>query len=57
MSEPAKCPMCGAEVKLSNDAEAGELLDCGECDSELELVTVDPPELKEAPQEEEDWGE
>ncbi len=53
----AKCPHCAAGVGIAEDAELGELLDCGECDEELEVVSLDPPELAPAPEEEEDWGE
>ena len=53
----AKCPHCAAAVALTGDPELGELLDCNECDEELEIVCLDPPELAPAPEEEEDWGE
>ena len=57
MNKKAECPVCAAEVLLSHDAVDGELIVCPECGAELEIITVDPPELAEAPQEEEDWGE
>ncbi len=51
------CPICDAHVELSDDVIEGELLVCPECGSELEVTSVNPPALEEAPQEEEDWGE
>ena len=51
------CPVCDAQIQLGADTVLGELLTCPECGSELEVVNLDPLELEEAPQEEEDWGE
>lgn len=52
-----ECVECGAEVDLPDDVEIGEIVDCGTCGSELEVVSVDPVELELAPELEEDWGE
>tara|TARA_A100001037_G_scaffold194835_1_gene174409 strand:+ start:211 stop:375 length:165 start_codon:yes stop_codon:yes gene_type:complete len=52
-----ECPVCGADVELADDAVEGELMECEECGSELEVISVDPPEIAEAPEAEEDWGE
>jgi alpha-aminoadipate/glutamate carrier protein LysW len=51
------CPVCDATVPLPEGVLAHELLDCRECSSELEVSSLDPPLLREAPLEEEDWGE
>jgi alpha-aminoadipate carrier protein LysW len=51
------CPVCEADVELPPDAIAHQLLDCGECATELEIASLAPPSLKEAPLEAEDWGE
>lgn len=53
----AKCPVTGADVFLPADVEIGELVDSPEADIELEVVSLDPPTLAAAPEEEEDWGE
>jgi alpha-aminoadipate carrier protein LysW len=53
----AECPVCGGTVNVGNDAVAGELIPCAECGTELEVKTVTPLTLAEAPKEEEDWGE
>jgi alpha-aminoadipate/glutamate carrier protein LysW len=53
----SECPVCAAEVVLAKDAIAGELLVCDDCGAELELVSLDPVELAEAPSAEEDWGQ
>ncbi|MBP1987371.1 lysine biosynthesis protein LysW [Halolamina salifodinae] len=53
----ADCVTCGAAVALPDDAEVGEIVDCGGCGTELEVVGVDPAELAEAPDLAEDWGE
>ena len=52
-----KCPVCDATVVPSEDPVQGELLECPECGSELEILGLDPIVLGEAPQAEEDWGE
>jgi alpha-aminoadipate carrier protein LysW len=53
----AECPVCGASIELAEDTVVGELLICPDCGSELEVLSLDPPEVGEAPQEEEDWGQ
>jgi alpha-aminoadipate carrier protein LysW len=57
MTTTTTCPVCEAEVPLSADALVHELIDCAECATELEIASLEPPLLKEAPTEEEDWGE
>ncbi|PSP27010.1 lysine biosynthesis protein LysW [Halobacteriales archaeon QH_2_65_14] len=56
MSE-ADCVACGAAVTLHDGLETGEILDCGTCGVELEVIDVSPPVLDRAPELEEDWGE
>jgi len=52
-----KCPICEADVELKEGTVKNELLGCSECGTELEVIGINPFELSEAPQEEEDWGE
>ena len=40
-----KCPMCGATVSVPTNAKQGDLVNCGGCDAELEIVNVKPLEL------------
>jgi alpha-aminoadipate/glutamate carrier protein LysW len=51
------CPECDAQVAVPGGARAGEILVCGECRAELEIVALNPVELALAPDVEEDWGE
>ncbi len=53
----APCPVCEAQVDLSMEVLVHELVDCSECATELEIASLEPPALREAPTEEEDWGE
>ncbi len=53
----SECPVCGAQVEITADAVVGELLECGDCASELEIVGLEPTVLAEAPETEEDWGQ
>jgi alpha-aminoadipate carrier protein LysW len=55
--QTAKCIECDADVPLADDVVTGEIIECRECGVELEVMSVDPPRLNQAPQEEEDWGE
>lgn len=52
-----ECPICGVEIKIQENTEKGELIECNDCGTELEVKSLDPIKLEEAPQEEEDWGE
>lgn len=53
----AECIECGAGLSLHEDVEAGEIIDCGTCGSELEVIDTEPVTLETAPELEEDWGE
>jgi alpha-aminoadipate/glutamate carrier protein LysW len=51
-----ECPECAGTVSIASP-EKGEIVECPECGVELEVVSVSPPSLALAPEEEEDWGE
>ncbi len=53
----AECPECAANVELKADVVEGEIVTCPECGVELEVISLNPPQLETAPMEEEDWGE
>lgn len=53
----ADCTECGSDVSLPDDVETGEILDCGTCGAELEVLETDPVTLDVAPQLQQDWGE
>jgi len=51
------CPECEAIISLNADTVEGEIVTCPDCGVELEVVSVNPPELALAPEVGEDWGE
>jgi alpha-aminoadipate carrier protein LysW len=51
------CPACDGKVELPEPARLSEVVECPECSSELEVVSLDPVRLDLAPDIEEDWGE
>jgi alpha-aminoadipate carrier protein LysW len=53
----AACPECEAQINVADDVLVNEIVECGECRSELEVVTAAPILLGLAPEVEEDWGE
>jgi alpha-aminoadipate carrier protein LysW len=53
----AACPICEADIRLPDDVMENELISCPDCGSELEVLSLDPVQLVEAPETEEDWGE
>lgn len=53
-----ECPVCGGGVDVADNVIVGELLDCDDCGSELEVRALDPAlRIEEAPMAAEDWGE
>jgi alpha-aminoadipate/glutamate carrier protein LysW len=57
LDDMTACPVCDTQVPLPATAMVSELLSCPECGTELEVAALDPPALREAPAEEEDWGQ
>ena len=53
----AEDPVTGEEIELPGDVEVGEIVDSPISGAELEVISVDPVTLEEAPELEEDWGE
>ncbi|RDI71801.1 lysine biosynthesis protein LysW [Halopelagius longus] len=53
----AEDPLSGEEIELPADVEVGEIVDSPATGAELEVVSLDPVTLEEAPELEEDWGE
>lgn len=53
----AEDPITGEEIEIPADVEVGEIIDSPITGAELEVVSVDPISLEEAPELEEDWGE
>jgi alpha-aminoadipate carrier protein LysW len=51
------CPECAADVTFVEPPRLSEVVECGDCHSELEVMTVQPINLVLAPEVEEDWGE
>lgn len=51
------CPVCDGEVELPADTLVGEIIACPDCGTELEVLSLDPLRVEEAPEVEEDWGE
>ncbi|GAB3707864.1 lysine biosynthesis protein LysW [Halorubrum sp. SD626R] len=53
----AEDPITGDEIELPADVEVGEIIDSPVTGTELEVISLDPVVLEEAPELEEDWGE
>jgi len=51
------CPECIAETELEGGTEINEIIVCPDCGVDLEVISLEPPEVEMAPMEEEDWGE
>lgn len=52
-----QCPTCDAQVPILPGTIQGELIECRECGSELEVISINPIVLEEAPEAGEDWGQ
>ncbi len=48
------CPECDAEVQVDEDMDKGDVVECDDCGTLLEVVGLDPIELDVATEEEED---
>lgn len=51
------CPECAADITLPTNAMQHEILSCPDCGTELEIISLNPPQVELAPEVQEDWGE
>jgi alpha-aminoadipate/glutamate carrier protein LysW len=57
MQLAAECVECGGSVPFEDEAVVGEIVICPDCGAELEILSLNPPQIDLAPTEMEDWGE
>ena len=58
----AECPECGSEIRFRKAPYMGQVIVCGHCETELEVVSLNPVELDWAYESEDfldddDWDE
>lgn len=51
------CPGCDGPLTFPEAPELSEIVECGACGSEYEIVSVNPLMIALAPEPDEDWGE
>jgi alpha-aminoadipate carrier protein LysW len=47
MNEKVICPDCQSEIKLSENLMVGDILECGECGTEVEITSLNPFKYRE----------
>jgi alpha-aminoadipate carrier protein LysW len=41
------CPDCQSEINIENKVVIGDILECGECGTEVEIISLDPLKFQE----------
>ena len=57
MAVQVSCVVCEGKVVVPDSVLVGEILTCPDCGSDLEVTSLDPLKVEEAPEIQEDWGE
>ena len=57
MAHTVECLECGGNISAAANLMQGEIITCGDCGTELEVIALDPITVDLAPMEMEDWGE
>jgi alpha-aminoadipate/glutamate carrier protein LysW len=57
MSSSSLCLVCDTEIGMRPEVGLAEIVRCGSCGQDHEVVAVGPAALAIAPEVEEDWGE
>jgi alpha-aminoadipate/glutamate carrier protein LysW len=56
-TKTTSCPLCGGEIRIQDGTLVNEIVPCPDCGAELEVTSLSPLTVEEAPEVEEDWGE
>ena len=57
MAAQVSCVVCEGKVVVPESVLVGEILTCPDCGSDLEVTSLDPLKVEEAPEIQDDWGE
>jgi len=56
--QTTKCPLCNSDLIIGEGSFEGDLIDCPNCEGELEIASLHPLRVAEIKNEEEtDWAE
>ena len=47
MNEKIICPDCKTEIKLIESTMVGDIIECGECGTEVEILSLNPLKYQE----------
>jgi len=45
MTKTVKCPDCEEPVIIPDDAQVGEIIECNNCAAEMEIISINPPQV------------
>ena len=45
MTKITECPDCEETIIIPDDSEVGEIIDCPNCGAELEIISINPPQV------------
>ncbi|MEF2074891.1 hypothetical protein [Consotaella aegiceratis] len=51
------CIHCEHPISIPDDVKVSEIVNCSDCGAQLEVLNLQPLEMIDAPEIEEDWGE
>lgn len=49
----SRCPACNSDVIIEEEAYEGDLVDCSNCEAELEIISLHPLQFSEIIREDE----
>ena len=47
MNEKVVCPDCKSEIKLTEETMVGDIVECFECGTEVEIISLNPLKYRE----------
>ncbi len=47
MNDKVVCPDCKSEIKLQKETMVGDIVECLECGTEVEIISLDPLKYRE----------
>ena len=47
MNEKVVCPDCKSEIKLTEETIVGDIVECEECGTEVEIISLNPLKYRE----------